>query len=120
MQTNKLANECVIQSEPHVSTQRDPWNDITALSQLMLELAHSENWNKLVELEELRSGMLAQAFATQHTSMQNQSADVAREVMAINQQIIVLSEERQQRCHTQLQALNAGRRAQQAYTESEL
>lgn len=82
----------------------------------MLQVAEAEDWQTLVSLEETRKDLIAALFPPSSAAEQVPVvADVIREILTINQQIIALSEAGRQQAVNGMRQLHQAHRAMHAY-----
>ena len=87
-----------------------PLRTLLELTRHMLQMAQTEDWQTLVSLEDARKDLIATLFAPQLAAVHTPGlAEVIREILAIDQKIITLSEAGRQ------QAANGMRQLQQAH-----
>lgn len=89
---------------------------VLELTQHMLQMAQTEDWQTLVSLEDARKDLITTVFAppfiAEHTP---RVAEVIREILAMDQQIIALSEAGRQQAANGMRQLHQTHRAMQAY-----
>jgi len=83
----------------------------------MLDAARKESWDALVELEQTRRPLVSQC-AEPDASLSPEIAEILREVMAIDAQVVALSEQARDAVGAELQGLQKGRKATDAYSTS--
>ena len=82
----------------------------------MLQVAQAEDWQTLVSLEEARKDLIAALFSPPLAAERAPGvAEAIREILAIDQQIIALSEAGRQQAANGMRQLHQAHRAMQAY-----
>ncbi len=90
------------------------------LTRHMLQKAQSEDWQTLVSLEETRKSLITDLFALPLVAEHGPAvAEAIREMLAIDQQIMVLSEAGRQQAANGMRHLQQSHRAMHAYEGSE-
>jgi len=90
------------------------------LTQHMLQVAQAEDWQTLVSLEDTRKDLIAAFFAPQQAPAHAPGlAAVIREILAIDQQIIALSEAGRQQAANGMRQLHQTHRALHAYDDGD-
>lgn len=91
---------------------------ILELTRHMLRMAETEDWQALMALEEARQGIMAAFFAPPWAAERVPGvASALRDVLALNQQIIALSEAGRQQAADGMRQLQQKHRAMQAYDD---
>ena len=86
----------------------------------MLQVAQAEDWHTLVSLEDSRKGLIAALFSPQYAAVgAPELAEVIREMLSIDQQIIALSEAGRQQAANGMRQLQQAQRAMHAYDGSQ-
>jgi hypothetical protein len=100
------------------SLQNPLLHDVVHLSRKMLTSAQQERWPELIQMEKDRQGMLGQIFS-QTISIQQAEAVAAmiRELLAIDREVIALSEAGRQQAAAQMKQLSRQKKAHAAYSE---
>lgn len=93
-----------------------PLHTLLELTQHMLQMAQTEEWQTLVSLEATRKDLIAALFApplaAEHAP---EVVNVIREILVIDQQIIALSEAGRQQAANGLRQLQQAHRAMHVY-----
>ena len=88
------------------------------LTRHMLQVAQAEDWQTLVSLEDARKDLIAALFAPPLAAVHTPGlAEVIREILAIDQQVITLSEAGRQQAANGMRQLHQAHRAMQAYDD---
>lgn len=96
--------------------QSEGLNPILELSQRMLQLAQIKDWQTLASVEEARRDLIAAFFAQPYSGEAAAAiVDGIREVRALDEQIVVLSEAGRQEVANGMRQLQQAHRAMQAY-----
>lgn len=103
----------------HVTPSLAHLNVALELTQKMREAAGREDWEGLLDLDTQRQPRFRAAFAHPiPASAAASTADLIRQINAVNQEIIALGESGRAKVSQALGQLAVGRRARSAYTGS--
>lgn len=95
-------------------------NVLLEMTRHMLQVAQAEDWQTLVSLEDARKDLIAALFSPQYAAVgAPELAEVIREMLSIDQQIIALSEAGRQQAANGMRQLQQTHRAMQAYDGSQ-
>ena len=86
------------------------------LTEAMLEAGRAQDWDRLVELEAVRRGHIASAFAGSVSGRDAPAfADLARRILALDREVVRLGEEGRMSLAQAISRLQTGDRARKAY-----
>ena len=93
-------------------------NALLEMTRHMLQVAQAEDWQTLVSLEDSRKDLIAALFSPQYAAVgAPELAEVIREMLSIDQQIIALSEAGRQQAANGMRQLHQAHRAMHAYDD---
>jgi hypothetical protein len=95
----------------------DPLSDIVVLSETMLSCAERGEWLELADLEAKRHALIAAAMQPPEAAARDSYVQAARRILALDQRTLALAQAGHSALAKQLQSINTGRNAVQAYAQ---
>ena len=94
-----------------------PWSDIVVLSETMLRCAERGEWLELADLEAKRQALITATMQPPEAAARSDYALAARRILDLDQRTQALAQAGHSALAKQLQSINTGRSAVQAYTQ---
>lgn len=92
--------------------------DLLEHNRKMLSDAEANNWDKVIEADVLRQGMLERLYSSSDIHNVPHITSATREMLAINQQLEKLAESAKKVAVTEVASINKGNQAISAYEQN--